>query len=174
MSKIGKIKLKQNVSVDTDLTNLNIGKLDVKHVSKVAYKLLIQRDLLKNLYEMKHIFKFPLTTFLNDLMPTGILPVRENVVRLEKHLGKLVSETVSKFTKLEGRKKYEYLHERVKVLVLCDETCTLKEIQIQERNRLETELNSRVHELYVEIVNLQNKINKVENEKQEVKRMLQR
>ena len=174
MSKIGKIKLKQNVSVDTDLTNLNIGKLDVKHVSKVVYKLLIQRDLLKNLYEMKHIFKFSLTTFLNDLMPTGILPVKENVVRLEKHLGKLVSETVSKFTKLEGRKKYEYLHERVKVLVLCDETCTLKEIQIQERNRLETELNSRVDELYVEIVNLQNKINKVENEKQEVKRMLQR
>ena len=69
-------------------------------------------------------------------------------------------------------KKYEYLHERVKVLVLCDETCTLKEIQIQERNRLETELNSRVHGLYVEIVHLQNKINKVENEKQEIKRML--
>jgi hypothetical protein len=65
--------------------------------------------------------------------------------------GKLVSETVSKFTNLKGRKKYEYLHERVKVLFLCDETCTLKEIQIQERNRLETELNSRVHELYVKI-----------------------
>jgi hypothetical protein len=77
-----------------------------------------------------------------------------NVVRLEKYLGKLVSETVSKFTNLKGRKKYEYLHERVKVLFLCDETCTLKEIQIQERNRLETELNSRVHELYVKIANL--------------------
>ena len=59
MSKIGKIKLKQNDLVDTDLTNLNIRKLYIKHVSKVAYKLLIQRDLLKNLYEMKHIFKFP-------------------------------------------------------------------------------------------------------------------
>jgi hypothetical protein len=43
---------------------------------------------------------------------------------------------------------------------LCDETCTLKEIQIQERNRLEIELNSRVHELYVEMVNLLNKQNK--------------
>ena len=36
MSKIGKIKLKQNDLVDTDLTNLNIRKLYIKHVSKVA------------------------------------------------------------------------------------------------------------------------------------------
>jgi hypothetical protein len=56
------------------------------------------------LKSLEEKIKLSFITFLNDSLPRGILPINLNSNRLQQ-LGKIISETVTKYKKLKGRKK---------------------------------------------------------------------
>jgi hypothetical protein len=103
LDHLGKIKTEQNMSLFNDVKLTNIGRLGTNQ-SKMAFTLVLKSCFLYVLKSLEEKFKLSFITFLNDSLPRGILPINLNSNRLEQ-LGKIISETVTKYKKLKGRKK---------------------------------------------------------------------
>ena len=66
----------------------------------------------------KDEFNFSYTTLFNESLPYGILPIDSYSTRFEDQLQKTVSEICSKYGKLRGRKKQNFINGNVKLVVL--------------------------------------------------------
>jgi len=96
---------------------------------------------------------------VNLNLSKGILSLKENNERLEGRVRSIVSETVRTFKRLKGRKKYEYLAEKVFFIVFKHEVCMLKEIIESEREKYKKQSELRILSLYKEIQSLETQVN---------------
>lgn len=161
------IKLKQFIQGFTEISpEKGHGQGDQR--SKVCYKLVLERGVLKHIFELTK--QYSLLSFIeviNNNLSKGLLPIRSNVTRVEERLIKLGYETCHKFQKLKGRKKNDFLFEKITMTIFNDEVLSVVEIAQNETIRLQKEFREQITKLHHDIAQLQNNINHISKQSNE-------
>jgi hypothetical protein len=97
-------KLKQFIQGSTEIS-AEKGHVQGNQRSKVCYKLVLERSILKHIFDLTKQYSLSFIEVVNNNLSKGLLPIRSNVTRVEERLTKLGYETCIKFQKLKGRKK---------------------------------------------------------------------
>ena len=112
LSPAEQIKLKQFIRGLTEIsTEKGHGQGDQR--SKVCYKLVLERSVLKHIFELTKEYSMSFIEVVNNNLSKGLLPIRSNVTRVEERLIKLGYETCNKFQKRKGRKKKTFCLKRL-------------------------------------------------------------
>jgi len=109
LSSTDKIKINFAIESNHGISMENTTKSE----KKVCFKLIFLRGKLKSMSDICYKNNLTNVQLVNLNLSKGILSLKENNERLEGRVRRIVSETVCTFKRLKGRKKYEYLAEKV-------------------------------------------------------------